>query len=43
MVAKKNSEGNLDGRSEKAQTGMTGRCIEWYMSAESEEMEANGK
>jgi hypothetical protein len=28
MVAKKNSEGNLDGRSEKAQTGMTGRCIE---------------
>jgi hypothetical protein len=28
-VSEKNSEVNLDGRSEKAQTKMTGRRMEW--------------
>jgi hypothetical protein len=31
------------GKSSKAQTEIAGRCREWFMSAENEEMEANGK
>jgi hypothetical protein len=42
-MAEKNSEGNIDRRSEKGQTDMTERCRKLYMSAESEEMEASGK